>query len=61
MPHPNNKRRLSVRETARLQSFPDDFYFYGSKSSGYRQIGNAVPVLLAKVLAEKIYEQIECN
>jgi len=54
MPHPNNKRRLSVRETARLQSFPDDFYFYGSKSSGYRQIGNAVPWKLAYALGKEL-------
>ena len=42
IPHPNGKRRLSVRETARLQAFPDDMFFCGSISSGYRQIGNAV-------------------
>lgn len=54
MPHPNNKRRLSVRETARLQSFPDEFFFYGSKSSGYRQIGNAVPWKLAYALGKQL-------
>ena len=42
IPHPNGKRRLTVRETARLQAFPDDMIFHGSISSGYRQIGNAV-------------------
>lgn len=47
IPHPNKKRRLSVRETARIQMFPDDMKFYGSNSSAYRQIGNAVPSLLA--------------
>ncbi len=46
-PHPDGQRRLSVRETARIQTFPDKFYFYGSNSCGYRQIGNAVPVLMA--------------
>lgn len=50
MPHPNNKRRLTVRETARIQCFPDDMEFLGSKSSAYRQIGNAVPWKLAYCL-----------
>jgi len=42
--HPNCKRRFTVRETARIQTFPDDFKFYGSISSQFRQIGNAVAV-----------------
>lgn len=46
-PHPEQHRRLSVREVARIQTFPDDFKFSGSVSAGYRQIGNAVPVLMA--------------
>ncbi len=46
-PHPEQHRRLSVREVARIQTFPDDFVFCGSNSAGYRQIGNAVPVLMA--------------
>ena len=54
IPHPNKKRRLTVRETARLQSFPDDMEFYGSVSSCYRQIGNAVPWLLAFNLGKKL-------
>ena len=54
MPHPNLHRRLTVRECARLQSFPDDFIFIGSKSSQYRQIGNAVPWLLAYNVAKMI-------
>lgn len=46
-PHPSGKRRLTVREVARIQTFPDSFVFSGSISSAYRQIGNAVPVLMA--------------
>jgi DNA (cytosine-5)-methyltransferase 1 len=52
--HPNLKRRFSVRETARLQSFPDDFIFEGSKSSQYRQIGNAVAVDFAFSLGKAL-------
>lgn len=44
--HWNGKRRLSAREAARIQSFPDDFIFYPSTSSAYKQIGNAVPPVL---------------
>lgn len=46
-PHPEQHRRLTVREVARIQTFPDKFFFCGSNSCGYRQIGNAVPVLMA--------------
>lgn len=48
--HPNCHRRFTVRETARIQSFPDDFIFFGSTSSQYRQIGNAVAVEFARHL-----------
>lgn len=54
IPHPSKKRRMTVRETARIQTFPDDFIFYGSKSSQYRQIGNAVAVDLAQILGKHI-------
>ncbi len=49
--HPNNTRRMSVRELAVVQSFPIDFEFIGTNSSAYRQIGNAVPPLLAQKIA----------
>ncbi len=50
--HPNCKRRFTVRETARIQSFPDDFAFFGSTSSQFRQIGNAVAVEFARHLGK---------
>lgn len=56
--HVNKKRRLSVRECAILQSFPDDYIFTGSLNSQYRQVGNAVPVLLANKIAMCIKEML---
>ena len=44
----------TVRESARLQSFPDDFIFYGNRSDQYKQVGNAVPPMLGRALAEQI-------
>jgi len=52
-------RRLSVREAARLQSFPDDFVFGGSMSSNYKIIGNAVPPVLGWHIASEVYEALE--
>jgi len=52
--HPKQNRLISMREAARLQSFPDQHRFKGSLSSRYKQIGNAVPPLLARSLGKKI-------
>lgn len=52
--HPYLHRAITVREAARLQSFPDDFIFYGPKTSQMKQVGNAVPPLLANRIAETI-------
>ncbi|MDB2668777.1 DNA cytosine methyltransferase [Alphaproteobacteria bacterium] len=49
--HPNNHRRLSVRESATIQTFPLDFVFHGGLMSGYRQVGNAVAVKFAEAIA----------
>lgn len=51
LPHPNSERRMSCRELAAVQSFPLDYVFSGNCSSIYRQIGNAVPPLLAFAVA----------
>lgn len=58
--HPNCKRRFTVRETARIQTFPDNFKFFGSVSSQFRQIGNAVAVDFAFHLG-KILKDFECG
>lgn len=57
--HPSQDRLISIREGARLQSFPDDYIFYGSKTSQYKQIGNAVPPLLARQVASLLEPYIK--
>ena len=57
--HPYLDRAITVREAARIQSFPDDFVFTGTKSSQMKQVGNAVPPLLAKAVADTIMADIK--
>lgn len=54
IPHYNGKRRLTIRESASVQTFPENFHFVGTMNSCYRQIGNAVPVLFAKKLGNEL-------
>lgn len=54
--HPELDRAISIREAARLQTFPDSFIFEGTKDSQYQQVGNAVPPYLAKVIAESVLD-----
>ena len=56
---PTQQRTITVREAARLQSFPDDFDFVGNRGNAYQMIGNAVPPLLAKAIAMAIAELIK--
>lgn len=57
--HPTINRAVSVREAARLQTFPDSFVFCGTKDSQYQQVGNAVPPMLAKAIAEHLAAYLE--
>ena len=57
--HYKYNRIPTVRESARLQSFPDDFIFYGNKQDQFKQVGNAVPPLLGQAVAEKIIEDLK--
>ncbi len=57
--HPQEARAISIREAARLQSFQDKFIFEGKKDERYQQVGNAVPPLMAKAVAERMLEYLD--
>lgn len=57
--HPKENRAITVREGARIQSFPDAFIFYGNRISQYRQVGNAVPVKLSIALAKSVKQMLK--
>ena len=59
--HPFETRPINIRESARIQTFDDNWHFCGGISSQYTQIGNAVPVLLAQKLGEQLYAFIINN
>lgn len=59
--HPYEARGLTPREAARVQSYPDDYYFRGSFTKTYMQVGNSVPPLLSKYIAKVIKEFLEVN
>ena len=59
--HPTLDRAISVREAARLQTFPDSFVFCGSKDKQYQQVGNAVPPIMALAIAKALYSLLKAR
>lgn len=59
--HPSHERVISVREAARFQCFKDDYYFHGNKTQLLKQVGNAVPTVLAYQIAKQIVDKTSCR
>lgn len=57
--HPTKNRAVSIREAARLQTFPDSFVFCGTKDKQYQQVGNAVPPIMAEAIAKRVAEVLD--
>ncbi|NEP57731.1 MAG: DNA cytosine methyltransferase [Symploca sp. SIO2G7] len=55
--HPQENRPITIREAARIQTFPDNFIFLGNSSQKIQQIGNAIPPIIARIFAEHIKEK----